>query len=119
VVVIEAGEDAAAAARADGARVIQGNAADPEVLAEADLAGARAAVTTAERQIDQQDAVLAQMQACMAAVARVLRVSLERTLLTVAMARTASSSSTVSSRRLTWTLKAERQCGPSSTAARW
>jgi CPA2 family monovalent cation:H+ antiporter-2 len=41
VVVIEAGEDAAAAARADGARVIEGNAADPEVLAEADLAGAR------------------------------------------------------------------------------
>jgi len=41
VVVIEAGEDAAAAARSDGARVITGNAADPEVLAEADLAGAR------------------------------------------------------------------------------
>jgi CPA2 family monovalent cation:H+ antiporter-2 len=41
VVVIEAGEDAAAAARADGARVIEGNAADPEVLAEADLASAR------------------------------------------------------------------------------
>jgi monovalent cation:H+ antiporter-2, CPA2 family len=41
VVVIEAGEDAAEAARRDGARVIIGNAADPEVLAEADLAGAR------------------------------------------------------------------------------
>ena len=41
VVVIEAGEDAAEAARADGARVISGNAADPEVLAEADIAAAR------------------------------------------------------------------------------
>jgi CPA2 family monovalent cation:H+ antiporter-2 len=41
VVVIEAGEAAAAAARRDGARVIEGNAADPEVLAEADLPAAR------------------------------------------------------------------------------
>ncbi|WP_137126407.1 YbaL family putative K(+) efflux transporter [Roseomonas sp. HF4] len=41
VVVIEASEDAAEAARKDGARVIAGNAADPEVLAEADLAAAR------------------------------------------------------------------------------
>jgi len=41
LVVIEAGEDAAEAARRDGARVIPGNAADPEVLAEADLAAAR------------------------------------------------------------------------------
>ena len=41
VVVIEAGEDAADAARRDGARVIAGNAADPDVLAEADLATAR------------------------------------------------------------------------------
>jgi CPA2 family monovalent cation:H+ antiporter-2 len=41
LVVIEAGEDAAAAARALGLRVIEGNAADPEVLAEADLAAAR------------------------------------------------------------------------------
>ncbi|MEO3472317.1 YbaL family putative K(+) efflux transporter [Roseomonas sp. CAU 1739] len=41
VVVIEAGEEAVAAARRDGARVITGNAADPEVLAEADIANAR------------------------------------------------------------------------------
>ena len=41
VVVIEAGEEAAEAARRDGARVIAGNAADPDVLAEADLPGAR------------------------------------------------------------------------------
>ncbi|GGJ03853.1 YbaL family putative K(+) efflux transporter [Neoroseomonas lacus] len=41
VVVIEAGEQAAEAARADGARVISGNAADPTVLAEADIAAAR------------------------------------------------------------------------------
>ncbi len=41
VVVIEAGEDTAEAARADGARVVIGNAADPQVLAEADLAAAR------------------------------------------------------------------------------
>ena len=41
LVVIEAGEDAAAAARALGLRVIEGNAADPEVLAEADLPAAR------------------------------------------------------------------------------
>ena len=41
VVVIESGEEAAEAARTDGARVIAGNAADPDVLAEADLAGAR------------------------------------------------------------------------------
>ncbi|WP_198378466.1 NAD-binding protein, partial [Neoroseomonas rubea] len=41
VVVIEAAEDAAEAARRDGARVVAGNAADPEVLAEADLATAR------------------------------------------------------------------------------
>jgi CPA2 family monovalent cation:H+ antiporter-2 len=40
VVVIEAGEEAAEAARADGARVVPGNAADPDVLAEADIAGA-------------------------------------------------------------------------------
>ncbi|MBP0463654.1 Kef family K(+) transporter [Roseomonas sp. PWR1] len=41
VVVIEAGEDAAEAARRDGAHVIAGNAADPDVLAEADLPAAR------------------------------------------------------------------------------
>lgn len=41
VVVIEAAEDAAEAARRDGARVVAGNAADPDVLAEADLATAR------------------------------------------------------------------------------
>jgi CPA2 family monovalent cation:H+ antiporter-2 len=41
VVVIEAGEDAAERARTDGARVIPGNAADPTVLAEADIAAAR------------------------------------------------------------------------------
>jgi CPA2 family monovalent cation:H+ antiporter-2 len=41
VVVIEAGEEAAEAARRDGARVIAGNAADPEVLAEADIGAAR------------------------------------------------------------------------------
>jgi CPA2 family monovalent cation:H+ antiporter-2 len=41
VVVIETSEDAVAAARRDGARAILGNAADPEVLAEAGLAAAR------------------------------------------------------------------------------
>jgi monovalent cation:H+ antiporter-2, CPA2 family len=41
VVVIEDAEDAAEAARRDGARVITGNAADPDVLAEADLPAAR------------------------------------------------------------------------------
>ena len=32
---------------------------------------------------------------------------------------TASSSATCSSRRLAWTLKAGKRCGPSSTATRW
>jgi CPA2 family monovalent cation:H+ antiporter-2 len=41
LVVIEAGEDAAAAARAAGLRGFEGNAADPGVLAEADLPAAR------------------------------------------------------------------------------
>ena len=41
LVVIETAVDAAEAARRDGARVIPGNAADPEVLAEAEIAKAR------------------------------------------------------------------------------
>jgi len=40
VIVIEEGEEAIAAARADGAEVIVGNGADPDILAEAELAEA-------------------------------------------------------------------------------
>ncbi len=40
VVVIEEGEEAIEAARADGAEVVTGNAADPHVLAEAEIAAA-------------------------------------------------------------------------------
>jgi CPA2 family monovalent cation:H+ antiporter-2 len=49
VVVIEVAEDALAAARQDGAEVLEGNAADPEVLAAADLGrAARLFVTIPE-----------------------------------------------------------------------
>jgi CPA2 family monovalent cation:H+ antiporter-2 len=46
VLVIEEADDAVAAARADGAEVVVGNAADPEVLAAANFAAARRVFVT-------------------------------------------------------------------------